>query len=80
MDRPLLLTITVSQPWGDSAGDWMQKVSMALSVNAQHLPAQLNVMGEPYMSSPINLPVGPRQAMQVVLNKQQQLLLLFSCL
>jgi hypothetical protein len=27
--RQLLLTITVSQPWGDSARDWMQKGIMA---------------------------------------------------
>jgi hypothetical protein len=113
MDRQLLLTITISQARGDSAGDWLQKGQMALQVNAQHQstlgaahshqvqsisllgqgkPCRLhsnnkqlqhNVQQLPAQSSfvlsPVNLSVGPRQAMQVALNKQQQLLLLFSC-
>jgi hypothetical protein len=118
MDKQLLLTITVSQPWGDSAGDWLQKGSMALRVKAQHRPAQSMLWaahsyrsicllgqvdkGKPcrlrssnkqlpaqssFGSGPVNLPIGPRQAMQIALNKsspsacwQAMLVLLFSCL
>jgi hypothetical protein len=40
MDRQLLQTITASQPCGDSAGDWLLKVSMAIKDNVRQLPAQ----------------------------------------
>jgi hypothetical protein len=81
---PAVLVTTLSQPFTSSAINLpigarqaMQVAQQQQAAAAQRTAASSSVK---LVSSPVNLSVGPRQAMQVALSKQQQLLLLFSCL